>query len=134
MAIPYGRVVRQGTTADRCTLGATGATSGNDRRATGVLGFAKSSRVRIGQSPFDTYSVGQEVTVVTEGTVYVTVAAAVSLGDRVLVNGDTGVLSGGAQGDLSGSPKIYELEDWRWTRPAAAGQIAELRVGTFQRG
>ena len=77
---------------------------------------------------------GQEVTVVTEGTVYVTVAAAVALGNKVLVNGDTGVLSGGAQGDLSGSPKIYELEDWRWTRPAAAGQIAELRVGTSQRG
>lgn len=52
----------------------------------------------------------------------------------MLVNGNTGKLSGGSQGDLTASPKIYELEDWRWTRPAAAGQIAELRVGTFQRG
>lgn len=128
-AILYGRVVKKGTIDGTCVLGVAGPQSGQDRRATSVLGFAKSSRVRIGQAPFDTYSVGQELTVVSEGTVFVQVAAAVALGDKVLVNADTGELSGGAQGDLTSSPKIYELEDWRWTLGAGAGEIAELRVG-----
>lgn len=99
-----------------------------------MLGIAKSSRVRIGQPPYDQYDGGQEVTVVTEGTAYESVAAAIVLSNKVLVNGNTGKLSGGAQGDFTASPKVYDLEDWRWTRLAAAGQIAELRVGTFQRG
>lgn len=128
-AIPYGRVVKKGTTDGTCVLGVAGPQSGQDRRATSVLGFAKSSRARIGQSPNDQYAVGQEVTVVSEGTVYVQVAAAVTRGNKVLVNGDTGELSGGSQGDLTASPKIYELEGWRWTLGAGAGEIAELRVG-----
>ena len=119
--IPNGRAVQQGTTADKCKLGVTAASSGT-YGITSFLGIATDNPT-LEAGDADETPIGRRVDVLVKGDIWLTVATAVAVGDDVTATSLTGALASAAA-----SATIGAGINGRWMTAAAAAGLARLRL------
>lgn len=114
--IAFGVAVGKGTADKGCVVGAASAAA--------FVGISIRDKAVLNDSTADKYNQYDDMAVMYEGDIWVTVGADVNDGDDVTFVASTGVLSSAA---TSGTQ--FAIAGARWMTTATSGNLARLRLG-----